>query len=361
MSKRQYKYYEVLGVDRKATIEEIKIAYRKLVKTYHPDVSTDPEASEKIKLINQAYRVLVNTKSRAEYDVSPAECPVCYTHEVIQTIELLYRCRSCGCKFDASRPLDIVETVEKVAIPEKRRATIHIFQTTQCSWCTKFYPNEPFLCPARRLQSNCPLFQKLDSSERKRLLGEERWWWRMSDMLEAAAKKGIMAKCRYCFALNPNPQKVSCWQCGRDGLRCPSCDAKPYLRYSIETNRWKCPNAAHSKSFAYVSKEKDTRHVLSDEVCPNCQKNLYWDKEMWLWRCQNDSCKRIYTYEDLHKEQETSGVVTEKEVVKRKLKIRFRVRWLTALIVILVVAVFIIIVWATLGNQILHQFQGLFS
>jgi len=183
----------------------------------------------------------------------------------------------------------------------------------------------------------------------------------MSDMLEAAAKKGIMAKCRYCFALNPNPQKVSCWQCGRDGLRCPSCDAKPYLRYSIETNRWKCPNAAHSKSFAYVSKEKDTRHVLSDEVCPNCQKNLYWDKEMWLWRCQNDSCKRIYTYEDLHKEQETSGVVTEKEVVKRKLKIRFRVRWLTALIVILVVAVFIIIVWATLGNQILHQFQGLFS
>ena len=156
-------------------------------------------------------------------------------------------------------------------------------------------------------------------------------------MLQAVEEKGIIAKCRYCFALNPNPQKVSCWQCGRDGLRCPKCDAKPYLRYSIETNKWKCPNAACSKSFVYVAKVKDTRYVLSDEVCPNCKKNLYWDTEMWIWRCRDDSCKRIYTHEDLHKKREATNVVSEKEVVKRKLGIRSRVRWLTVLIVFLVV------------------------
>ena len=180
-------------------------------------------------------------------------------------------------------------------------------------------------------------------------------------MLEVVGEKGIIAKCRYCFALNPNPQKVECWQCGRDGLRCPKCDAKPYLRYSIETNRWKCPNAACSKSFAYVAKVKDTRYVLSDEVCPNCKKSLYWDTEMWVWRCLNNSCKRIYTHDDLHKEQETASGDKERDVVKRKLKARFRVRWLTVLLVLIVVVVFIIIVWATLGNQIPYQFHRLFS
>ncbi len=275
MSKRQYKYYKVLGVSKKATVKEIRKAYRELVKIFHPDVSTNPEAGEKIKLINRAYQVLININSRTEYDVSPAECPICYTHEVIQTVELLYRCRSCGCKFDASRPLDIVEKVERAALSEKDRATIHIFQTTQCSWCSRFYTNEPFLCPSLRLQSNCLSFKKLEPLERKRLLGEEKWWWWMSDMLQSLEEKGIIAKCRYCFALNPNPQKISCWQCGRDGLRCPACDAKPCLRYSMEKNKWKCPNAACSKSFTYMAREKDIRYVLSDWPAPNNDTTSY--------------------------------------------------------------------------------------
>lgn len=62
-------YYDILGVAREATPEEIKSAYRKLARQYHPDVNPDdPEAEEKFKLINEAYQVLSDPESRALYD-----------------------------------------------------------------------------------------------------------------------------------------------------------------------------------------------------------------------------------------------------------------------------------------------------
>lgn len=62
-------YYSVLGVDKKATDEEIKSAYRKLAKQYHPDLNQDnPEAGEKFKEINEAYEVLGDKQKRANYD-----------------------------------------------------------------------------------------------------------------------------------------------------------------------------------------------------------------------------------------------------------------------------------------------------
>ena len=56
-AKRQFKYYEILGIGQSATTEEIRKAYRKLAKLYHPDVNSNSEASEKFKLINKAHQV----------------------------------------------------------------------------------------------------------------------------------------------------------------------------------------------------------------------------------------------------------------------------------------------------------------
>lgn len=61
-------YYQTLGVDRNATEAQIKSAYRKLARKYHPDVNKDPSAVEKFKNINEAYEVLSDKEKRSRYD-----------------------------------------------------------------------------------------------------------------------------------------------------------------------------------------------------------------------------------------------------------------------------------------------------
>lgn len=63
-------YYEILGVHRNASDEEIKRAFRRLAFKYHPDHNKDPEATEKFKEINEAYEVLSDPRKRAMYDRS---------------------------------------------------------------------------------------------------------------------------------------------------------------------------------------------------------------------------------------------------------------------------------------------------
>lgn len=62
-------YYTTLGVEREASPEQIKKAYRKLARQYHPDVNPDnPHAEEQFKAINEAYEVLSDSDKRAKYD-----------------------------------------------------------------------------------------------------------------------------------------------------------------------------------------------------------------------------------------------------------------------------------------------------
>ena len=61
-------YYQIMGIPREATQDEVKRAYRKLARKYHPDVSKEPNAEARFKEVGEAYEVLKDPEKRAAYD-----------------------------------------------------------------------------------------------------------------------------------------------------------------------------------------------------------------------------------------------------------------------------------------------------
>src|SRR6266550_4573826 len=65
----QTDYYVLLGVSRQATDEQIRSAYRKLARQYHPDVNSASDAAERFKAVTEAYEVLTDPERRQRYDM----------------------------------------------------------------------------------------------------------------------------------------------------------------------------------------------------------------------------------------------------------------------------------------------------
>ena len=74
MAKRDL--YEVLGVSKSASQDEIKSSYRKLAKKYHPDLNKEPGAEEKFKEVQEAYDVLSDPQKREQYNQFGHEGPM---------------------------------------------------------------------------------------------------------------------------------------------------------------------------------------------------------------------------------------------------------------------------------------------
>jgi len=65
----EYKdYYKILGINKSSSADDIKKAYRKLARKYHPDTNKDQDAENKFKEVNEAYQVLSDKEKKAKYD-----------------------------------------------------------------------------------------------------------------------------------------------------------------------------------------------------------------------------------------------------------------------------------------------------
>jgi ribosomal protein L37AE/L43A len=382
---RRYKYYEILEISKKATQEEIKKAFRRLAQKYHPDRNPgNKEAEIRFKKINDAYQVLSNATERAAYDSSPAECPVCWTYKVVQIHGDNWRCRHCGCQFDIlGAPLS--EIIERAAIPGRYRIRLTAFQSMQCSWCKRFF-TQPFLCPYRlQLHSSCFYFDGLSAEERDKLLDDDKWWWRIVDLVRRTENSGVIKKCIQCGTLNPNPEKSTCWNCGHSIYdQCPSCGL-PTLYFDLNTNYWRCSNNYCSgKKFTFETREAKYKHDgeaeeyapqgVASNKCPECGHDLRFDPTMLFWRCTNPKCKKIYTYDDLRgtraepdePARKARAGNAGKKIVNRPME-----KWLRASILIFALSIIGLVIsiyiesftpfWLLLGFSCIYSIEKWFS
>ena len=236
-------YYQILGLTKDVSEEDIEQAYLTLMAIYHLEHRLKAPEQTKFQRIIEAYEVLSDSTSRADYDSSPAECPVCWTHKVLHLAETQLRCIRDGYEFTG--PGIVLKKEPKAEAGAQSAAvplSVALFSSTQCSWCKKFYTEKPCLCPLNRLESSCLYFDELGAVERDILLHDKKWWFQMENMLWQVQNEGKMSRCRKCWALNPNPRVNVCWQC-HESLCCPK---HRYLKldYDIETMSWSCPDTS---------------------------------------------------------------------------------------------------------------------
>lgn len=133
-----HNYYEILGVDPKASAQEIKKAYRELMKQYHPDKNVESHGTtRRAQLINEAYSTLKNPVKRLEYDnlmelaAKEAPGPETASHEVHGGHETTdFRCEKCGRK-DTTLRVTIFLRIYSFLVTTYRRGWAHIL----CSRC----------------------------------------------------------------------------------------------------------------------------------------------------------------------------------------------------------------------------------
>lgn len=136
-------YYEILNVPRDASLEEIKAAYRRLAREYHPDVrKDDPQAEERFKEINEAYQVLSDPQKRAEYDrlgrrAAPAPGPADFRSPFDDLFEAFFgepvRRRERGPQRGADLRYDLEVTLEEAARGAERSVEVTRLET--CASC----------------------------------------------------------------------------------------------------------------------------------------------------------------------------------------------------------------------------------
>ena len=311
---RKYRYYEILEVSRDATHEDINVAFRRLARIWHPDRNPDQAEAEAVfRRINTAYQVLNSESTRAEYDRSPVECPTCGTHEVMSMNDSRWQCKHCGCRFDASGTAEM-NAIDAPAAPPLKRARFRAFQATQCSWCVRFYNREPSTCPHSAPQTNCDAFKAIVESERKAHLSNAAMPSLADDWLRPTSERGLIKKCTYCGALNPNPSRTNepCWSCHRPLKdECPHCGLH-MMFYDVEQGAWRCANnQCGGKHFAFdngAGRWNATVHRpptpprtarkrrASQPTCPNCNAGLVYSEQQSMWCCV--VCRNFFTPEE---------------------------------------------------------------